>query len=245
MNMCEISLAGTSVAALGSGALWWAEESLLVVSDMHLGKSDRMARRRGPLLPPYETRATLEKLAADLEATGAARVISLGDSFDDDLGVEALEAEDHALLLGLIAGRAWTWISGNHDPAPIPLGGACCDELVLGGLVFRHIAEDVGGAFEVSGHYHPKLSLVTRAGMITRAAFVWDEARMILPAYGAYTGGLNVKDPALRGLFAATARAVLTGVKPVVVPAFPSGAARSRTRWQAGPPPRRLRGSSG
>ncbi|WP_407492283.1 ligase-associated DNA damage response endonuclease PdeM [Pseudooceanicola sp. MF1-13] len=199
-------LRGAALVALPSGALWWPDQALLVVSDLHLGKSERMARLGGTSLPPYEALDTLERLERDLSATGAAHVICLGDSFDDAAAIAGLPGQIVDWLMRLQAGRRWTWIEGNHDPGPVALGGQHRAELVLGPLVFRHIAED-GGVGEVSGHYHPKARI---AGRSCRC-FLVDQARLILPAFGTYTGGLWCHDAALSGMMGARALAILTG----------------------------------
>ena len=218
MSGQPITLAGARLVARASGALWWPAERLLAVADLHLCRSERLARRGGALLPPYETAATLDRLAAEVAALAPTRVVALGDSFDDCVAGDAIAAADAARLTALIAGRDWTWIAGNHDPAPLPLPGSHRAELGLGPLTFRHAA--VGGADpgEVSGHWHPKLRLPLRAGAVSRPCFLFDEARLILPAFGTYTGGLDADHPALRSLLAPTARAVLTGEPTVAVP---------------------------
>ena len=216
-NMQDFFLNGCSLTALASGALWWADQQLLCVSDLHLGKSDRIARRRGTLIPPYENRDTLIRLAADLDRTQAKTVICLGDSFDDLAAAGHLCVEDQGILTGMQAGRKWIWIEGNHDPGPIDLGGSHLSEYRLGALVFRHIAqEDAVG--EVSGHYHPKARLSVRGRTISRACFLCDWNRAILPAYGTYTGGLSCDHPALSGLMRPEAQAILVGPVPHMIP---------------------------
>ncbi|MDW4548358.1 ligase-associated DNA damage response endonuclease PdeM [Defluviimonas sp. D31] len=212
MNAYTFTLSGAALAALPSGALHWAAEGCLVVSDLHLGRSERYARRAGALLPPYEVDETLARLDADIAATGAGMVICLGDTFDDLRAAELGEA--HALWLArLMAGRRWVWIEGNHDPGPVALGGEHRADLRLGPLTFRHVAE-TGAGGEVSGHYHPKARLAGQA----RPCFLVDRTRVIMPAYGTYTGGLNCSDPTLAGLMAPGARAVLTGRVARAVP---------------------------
>ncbi|MEM8578015.1 MAG: ligase-associated DNA damage response endonuclease PdeM [Pseudomonadota bacterium] len=212
----EIALRGARLIARGSGALFWPDENLLCVSDLHLGKSERMLRRGGPALPPYETRDTLARLAAEIDATGAKSVLCLGDSFDDLAAARALEEDDRLWITRLQAGRRWIWIEGNHDPGPIEYGGTHLAELSLGPLVFRHIASAATG--EVSGHYHPKVSLPTRGRTISRPAFLVDADRLILPAFGTYTGGLRADSQTLRHLMGPGAHAVLTGRIPARVP---------------------------
>lgn len=221
MTCHAFSFRGADLAALPSGALSWPAQGLLVVSDLHFGKSERLARRGGSLLPPYETRATLTKLDADLEATGARQVICLGDSFDDLQAEEAMDEADRLWLLRLMAGRDWTWVEGNHDPGPLSLAGTHRAEVTLGPLAFRHIATAASG--EVSGHYHPKLRLAARGRTITRACFLHDDRRLILPAFGAYTGGLRADHPSLLALFAHPARAILTGAPCLSLPLAAGG----------------------
>ena len=198
--------------ALPSGALHWPDQNLLAVSDLHFGKSERLARRGGALLPPYETRATLTRLDADLEATQARRVICLGDSFDDLSAADEIAESDRLWLTRLMAGRDWTWIEGNHDAGPVNLGGTHRAELWLAGVTFRHIASSE--TCEISGHYHPKARLPGR----TAPCFLIDRARVILPAYGAYTGGLFSDHPDLQVLMQPNALAVLTGAKCLPFP---------------------------
>ncbi|EEW24429.1 ligase-associated DNA damage response endonuclease PdeM [Rhodobacter ferrooxidans] len=213
MSGYGFSLAGQALVALPSGALHWPAQGLLCVSDLHFGKSDRLARRGGALLPPYETRATLARLDADLEATAARQVICLGDSFDDLDAADRLEDSDALWLTRLMAGRDWTWIAGNHDPGPLALGGSLRAEVRLQTLTFRHIA-DLGTTGEVSGHYHPKARLAGQA----RPCFLLDDTRLILPAYGAYTGGLRSDDAVLTTLMGPKALAVLTGRRALALP---------------------------
>ena len=213
-----LTLAGASLTARPSGALFWPAEGLLCVADLHLCKSERLARRGGTLLPPYETAETLDRLAAEIAALAPARVVCLGDSFDDCAAGEALAAADAARLTALMAGRDWVWIAGNHDPGPLALGGRHLAALSLGPLTFRHEARRDAGAGEVSGHFHPKLRLPVRGGAVTRPCFLADPTRIILPAFGAYTGGLGTGHPAFAALLGPGARAVLTGDPCVAVP---------------------------
>ncbi|EAR52326.1 Putative metallo-phosphoesterase [Oceanicola granulosus HTCC2516] len=213
MNAHAFRLAGAELLALPSGGLFWPQEGLLCVSDLHLGKSERVARRRGLMLPPYETRATLARLEADIAATRAGRIVCLGDSFDDLAAGAALDEGDAQWLTRLMAGRDWTWIEGNHDPGPLSLGGTHLAEARVGPLTFRHTAS-TGAQGEVSGHYHPKCSLAGQS----RPAFLCDARRLILPAYGAYTGGLRCTDAVLQALFDDPAIAILTGPRALPVP---------------------------
>lgn len=211
-----LHLGKESLIARPSGALFWPERSLLCVSDLHLGKSERMARRAGTLLPPYEARDTLTRLEAEVEATGARSVICLGDSFDDGASLDGMDEGDRLWLTRLIAGRDWIWIAGNHDAGPLEIAGSHRAEVRMGGLVFRHIAEP-GAHGEVSGHYHPKARLAGKAWR----CFLADSTRLILPAFGTYTGGLWCHNPALAGLMQTGALAILCGgaaARPIPMP---------------------------
>ena len=214
MNGYEFEFQGAALVAMASGALHWPAENLLVVSDLHLGKSERIARRGGALLPPFEVLETLSRLTDLVEAHDPAEVICLGDSFDDLAAVEALEEPDFAELKRLSAGRVWTWIEGNHDAGPLSVPGSHVAERRVAGLVFRHIAKP-GAMAEVSGHYHPKLRLATGRA---RPCFLYDSNRIILPAFGTYTGGMTARDPVFDALFGPDGRAVLTGASAIVCP---------------------------
>lgn len=210
MNIFDFNFSGADLQALETGALFWPDEALLVVSDLHLGKSERIARRSGQLFPPYETIETLNRLDEAIANFGPKRVICLGDSFDDLDAGRALPEDQINWITRLMAGREWIWIEGNHDPGPLEFGGTHRAEFALGPLTFRHIAT-ADGKGEVSGHYHPKAQLVLRGRSLTRPCFLKDDSRLILPAFGAYTGGLRSSDAALTSLMAPEARAILTG----------------------------------
>ncbi len=212
MGSHAFTLCDTRCQALPSGALYLPDHDTLCVSDLHLGKSDRIARRNGTMLPPYEVQATLEKLESDISATKPATLICLGDSFDDLTAAMNLSDDMQIWLRRLQAGRQWIWIEGNHDPGPVDLGGTHLAAIRVGTLTFRHIATSEKA--EVSGHYHPKHQLAGRS----RPAFIYDRHRLILPAYGTYTGGLQSNTPDLRRFFEAKAIAVLTGTKAIPVP---------------------------
>lgn len=207
------TLSGETLHALPSGALYWPARRLLCVSDLHLGKSERLARRGGALLPPYETRETLHRLEAEIDRTAPATVICLGDSFDDLAAVRGLEEEARLRLARLMAGRDWTWIEGNHDAGPVEIGGTHRAQMTLGPLTFRHIA-DPAQTGEISGHYHPK----ARLKGTTRPCFLLDGDRLILPAFGTYTGGLPTDAAALKGLLRQGALAILTGPRALPMP---------------------------
>lgn len=217
MNGYDFTLAGAQLTALGSGALYWPAQDMLCVSDMHLGKTERRARLGQGYLPPYETHDTLSRLQSDLDLTKASSVICLGDSFDDAQAAQALQDAEKLWIARLQAGRRWVWIEGNHDPGPMDLGGTHLAELPLSPLTFRHIARPSQSG-EVSGHYHPKVTLPVRGRRITRPAFLLDSDRLIMPAYGTYTGGLQCHDRALTQLMRKEALAVLTGATPRAAP---------------------------
>lgn len=213
----DFTLCDARLTALGSGALWWPWHRLLCVSDLHLGKSERIARRGGTALPPYETQDTLMRLAGDLERCDAQTVVALGDSFDDLGAALALPEEERLWIAKLQAGRKWIWIEGNHDPGPVDLAGTHLSEFELGALTFRHIATS-GSSGEISGHYHPKATIALKGRNISRPAFVYDDERLIMPAYGTYTGGLRTSSEPIRSLMAPNACAILTGPRPVAFP---------------------------
>ena len=225
-----IALAGASLIALGAGALWWPAKSMLCVSDLHLGKSERYARAGGATLPPYQTQGTLLKLESDLDAYPASTVICLGDSFDHPQAPSELAKDDRLWINRLQAGRDWIWIEGNHDPGPLDIGGSHRTTLSVHPLFFQHIAApdhngDIMGG-EVSGHYHPKARLKIAARTVSRACFLLDRQRLILPAYGTYTGGLHSNHSQLQALMGAGAVAVLTGKTPQIIPMPRSGTDR-------------------
>jgi len=218
MNAHAFSLSGAALLALPSGALYWPDRRLLCVSDLHLGKSERLARRGGRMLPPYDTRETLGRLDSEINAFAPAIVVCLGDSFDDIRAGASLPEDERLWLARLMAGRDWVWIEGNHDPGPLNLGGRHLAALRLGGVVFRHIA--TAEKVEISGHYHPKAVVSLPGGQVSRPCFLIDSTRAILPAFGTYTGGLRCTDPVLTALMARDALAVLTGTRAHAIPMF-------------------------
>jgi DNA ligase-associated metallophosphoesterase len=201
-DLQAIPFHGTSLLAEASGALIWPDERTLVVADLHLEKGSSFARR-GAMLPPYDTRVTLDRLERAAAQHDARRIVCLGDSFHDGEAPARLDEGDARRLSRLTAAVDWIWIAGNHDPAPpAALGGrVVTGDLRLGPLTFRHIAEPLFAAGEISGHYHPKASLDVRGRRLSGRCFVVDEHRLVLPAFGAYAGGLDVFEPALRALF--------------------------------------------
>lgn len=194
-----VRIAGVDMIADLSGALVWAEERLLVVSDLHMEKGSSFATRR-VLLPPYDTAATLAKLRAVIERHDPHTVIALGDSFHDCDANQRLDAADRATLNDLQTRRDWIWIAGNHDPSlPHEIGGVVADEVKMGPLTFRH--EPTGAHGEIAGHLHPKARISRRGRSIERRCFASDGLCAIMPAFGAYTGGLNICDKAFRAIF--------------------------------------------
>jgi hypothetical protein len=197
-----IALAGETLLPDPSGALYWPAAQTVVVADLHLEKGTSYGPR-GITLPPYDTAATLAALAPVLRRLRPERVICLGDSFHDGEASERIDPADRAALAGLVAAHRWFWVAGNHDPKPPAMGGRVVRELAIGGLVFRHEAERGARGGEVSGHYHPRSGYRARGRTVVGRCFVGDGTRLILPAFGAYAGGLDVFDPAIAQLFPA------------------------------------------
>jgi DNA ligase-associated metallophosphoesterase len=216
MRATEVIFADQRLSALPSGALWWNARVTLVISDLHLGKAQRIARRGGALLPPYDSHETLQRLEQDIQTYNPTTVISLGDSFDDDQAARELGTAQKQHLVRLMAGRHWVWVEGNHDPAPVALGGESVSDFQLGPLSFRHIGGGAGP--EISGHWHPKASVSLRQTRLTSACFAMDGTRLVMPAYGAYTGGLSVHHPGLRALFTSPPRVILTRAPGHTIP---------------------------
>lgn len=195
-------LNGAELIADPRGVLLWPARRTLVVADLHLEKGSGFARR-GVLLPPYDSAATLAQLAAAVAVHAPERVIALGDSFHDSAAGERLAEPDRQCLRALTGTCEWIWIAGNHDPEPpADWGGRVLGELVDGPLLFRHEAAGTPVPGEVSGHYHPKARVRLRARSLSGRCFATDGRRLVLPAFGAFTGGLDVLQPDLRRLFA-------------------------------------------
>lgn len=193
--MVPFSFGGHELLALPQGALFWPARRALLVADLHLEKASWFARF-GQLLPPYDSLATLSGLEAVVAATGAAEVWCLGDSFHDSRGCERLPAQAQAILRGLTAATRWTWITGNHDAQlPDHCGGAIVSEALVDGLVLRHEADRCETRPELSGHFHPKLRLKVRGKAVARRCFVATASKLILPAFGSLTGGLDPDHP--------------------------------------------------
>lgn len=182
---------------LAEGALFWPDRRALLVADLHFEKASFFARR-GQLLPPYDSVETLARLQAMADATDARELWCLGDSFHDSAGVERLPAPARHSLAELTHRLDWTWIAGNHDPGlGAAIGGRVMVEAEVDGIVLRHEADPADARPEISGHFHPKLAVTVRGRRITRRCFVQSPTKIILPAFGALTGGLDAADPAI------------------------------------------------
>ncbi len=195
-------LAGESLTLDLCGGLWLEAHRTLIVSDLHLEKGSSFAARSGQFLPPYDTRETLACLHEAVARFDPRCVVALGDSFHDARGPERMEPGDRALLAALQEGRDWVWIAGNHDAAVNEgVGGRYTETLSLGGLTLRHEPRPGAAAGEVAGHLHPCGKVAMRGRAVRRRCFVSDGHRLIMPAFGAFTGGLNVRDAAFEPLF--------------------------------------------
>jgi uncharacterized protein len=195
----SFTVADVTLLADLSGALFWEEQRLLVVSDLHLEKGSSFAMR-GVLLPPYDTVATLSRLGAVIARHDPRTVIALGDSFHDRHAHGRLSGPDRDAIAALQLRRDWIWIAGNHDPAlPGDLGGVVASEVAIGPIVFRH--EPTGAKGEIAGHLHPKARVSTRGRSMERRCFAADGERVVMPAFGAYAGGLSIRDVAFAKIF--------------------------------------------
>lgn len=182
---------------VGEAALYWPAQNALLVSDLHLEKASAYALN-GQMLPPYDSIATLEDIAALCTKYRPAKIISLGDNFHDDDGEARLAEPAAALLIDLARNTEWLWITGNHDRAVAGIwGGKTHDEICLSGITFRHEAQRGDPNPEISGHFHPKFRQVLRGRMVARRCFVKSARKIIMPAFGALTGGLDVQDRAI------------------------------------------------
>ena len=212
MTALDFECAGETLQALPQGALWWPARRLLAVADLHLEKGSSYAVAARKLLPRHDTRQTLAALAALIDALQPATVVCLGDSFHDRAAVERLASDDRAEIERLTGRTRFVWIAGNHDPAPPPAGwGEVAEEIDEAPLVFRHEAQFGPVTGEVSGHFHPVAALTVRGRGFRRRCFLTDGHRLILPAFGAYAGGLNALDPAIAQLFPDDYDALLVG----------------------------------
>lgn len=193
--MVPFSFAGETFHATRDGALFWPAREALLLADLHLEKASWFARL-GQFLPPYDSLATLTAVECEARATGARRIYCLGDSFHDRFGCDRLPDDARQLLLSLTSRHDWTWIVGNHDPGFADhCGGAIVEEALVGGIVLRHEAMLGETRPEMSGHFHPKLRLQLKGRNVSRRCFVMAETKLILPAFGALTGGLDAHHP--------------------------------------------------
>ncbi|MEX2166097.1 MAG: ligase-associated DNA damage response endonuclease PdeM [Methyloceanibacter sp.] len=196
----RISVCGHELVPLAAGALYWEAEDTLLVADLHLEKGAAFAAL-GMLLPPYDTRTTLQRLSKVIGAVDPARIVALGDSFHRSHLADSVAEEDSALLTGLQQGREWYWICGNHDPhLPASIGGTICATLTIRGITLRHEPSE-NGSREIAGHLHPVARIARRGAVLRRRCFATDGHRLVMPAFGAYAGGLNVLDEAFDTLF--------------------------------------------
>jgi DNA ligase-associated metallophosphoesterase len=197
----SLTIASVTLIADTAGALFWPEENMLIVADLHLEKGSAFAAR-GVLLPPYDTASTLARLARLVERFAPRIVMALGDSFHDGGGPARMADTDRASLKALQRGRDWLWIAGNHDPDPADgVGGRFADMLAIGPLTFRHEPSSGSCEGEIAGHLHPLARVARRGRAVSRRCFASDGRRLVMPAFGAYTGGLNVRDRAVAALF--------------------------------------------
>jgi hypothetical protein len=207
--MVPFSFAGETFHATADGALYWPAQQALLVADLHLEKASWFAAG-GQFLPPYDSHATLSALAAEVERTGATRLFCLGDSFHDRFGCERLTESARALLTELTGRLDWTWIVGNHDPGFADhCGGRLVEEAEVGGIVLRHEAVRDDPRPEISGHYHPKLRVHLKGRLVSRRCFVVSPTKMILPAFGSLTGGLDAHHPEILGSVGSNAAALV------------------------------------
>ncbi len=211
--MVRFSFTGIDLIALPQGALYWPAHGALIVADLHFEKASWFAGL-GQMLPPYDSMATLGDLAALVAATQAQALWCLGDSFHDARGCERLPAQAQATLRALTARLDWVWVTGNHDIGARAIlvdhcGGRIVDELIVDGLVMRHEADLRDPRPELSGHYHPKLRLTLRGRRVARRCFVASATKLILPAFGALTGGLDAGHPEIVRAVGRDARALV------------------------------------
>lgn len=200
-SFIDIHVNGERLTCDWSGCLFWPDEETLIVSDMHLEKGSSYAAK-GQLIPPYDSKVTLKRLAKRIAVWQPKRIISLGDSFHDPTASSRMPDEYKQILLSMMIGRDWIWISGNHDPeAPAEFGGANAKELLIRNLVFRHEPKLASQPGEIAGHLHPVGKISRRSKSVRRPCFASDSNRLIMPSFGSFTGGLNIRHHAFKGLF--------------------------------------------
>ena len=199
----RLTVNGADVLMRCSGAVWLEGPRALIVADLHFEKGSSYARR-GQMLPPYDTRETLTRLEAEVAATRPAVLVLLGDSFHDGRAEARLDADDARRIAALAGGRTLVWVVGNHDAdGPKALPGDIATELTFETLTLRHEPQPGVQPGELAGHLHPAARVAGRGRTVRRRCFVSDGLRVVLPAFGAYAGGLNIKDRAFHGMFAA------------------------------------------
>jgi DNA ligase-associated metallophosphoesterase len=207
--MVPFSFAGETFYPMADGALFWPAEQALLVADLHLEKASWFARL-GQFLPPYDSHATLSALAVEVERTGATRLFCLGDSFHDRFGCDRLPADARELLEQLTSKLDWTWVVGNHDPGFADhCGGRIEEEVELAGIILRHEAVRGEPRPEISGHFHPKLRLSLKGRRVSRRCFVASPSKIIMPAFGSLTGGLDAHHPEILGSVGSNAAALV------------------------------------
>jgi hypothetical protein len=207
--MVPFSFAGETFEATPDGALFWRAQQSLLVADLHLEKASWFALL-GQFLPPYDSHATLTALAAEVERTGATRLYCLGDSFHDRFGCDRLPSNARELLTQLTSTLDWTWIVGNHDPGFADhCGGRIEDEAEIGGIILRHEAARDETRPEISGHFHPKLRVSMKGRRVSRRCFVASPAKIIMPAFGSLTGGLDAHHTEILGSMGGNAAALV------------------------------------
>ncbi|MGI9352020.1 MAG: ligase-associated DNA damage response endonuclease PdeM [Rhizobiaceae bacterium] len=200
-NYAEIEFRDVPLLIDLRGCLFWPDEKLLVVSDLHLEKGSSFAARKRVFLPPYDTQATLKMLTLCISEWQPKTVLSLGDSFHDDDAAGRLPSEFSLALRQMMQEREWIWVCGNHDPTPPEnIGGSFCTEIQIGPLNFIHEPKADSRKGEIAGHLHPCAKIRKRGKSLRRRCFVGDKNRMIMPAFGSFTGGLNIRDSAYQGL---------------------------------------------
>ena len=193
--MVALAFGGHDFHVVGRTALFWPARAALIVADLHLEKASWFARR-GQMLPPYDSLATLERLAHLIDQSGAREIWCLGDNFHDEAGAERLSGKAKTLLARMIAQTNWHWIVGNHDEnLPDSVGGQIEEEALVDGLILRHRANACDQRPELSGHFHPKHRASVRGQGVSRPCFVMSETKLIFPAFGAFTGGLAADHP--------------------------------------------------
>lgn len=224
----KLTVNGEACVLRCSGALWLPGRQTLIASDLHLEKGSAFAAR-GQMLPPYDSPATLARLEAEIDALDPRAVVLLGDSFHDSKAVSRMDGAQLTRLERLAAGRDWIWLEGNHDLDALAgalvnpfkrLPGRVVETLALGGLFLIHEPQPDPAPGEVAGHLHPAARVAAYGRGVRRPCFVTDGRRLIMPAFGAFTGGLDVRDPAISGLFPTPPLAALLGRDKVHAVAF-------------------------